>query len=212
MYLRSKPRIANGSAPKKSGKIESHAWTSEREIPMGSQKSNPSQPWLTPEGRLYSDEILQQISKSWSLDTWEEFLKETVDKPLKEIPITKQELDRFDESVVKEFWDKICNSQFDDEVSAYVRRVIRDHLTPKQQQLVRLIFWEGYSLKQCAECMALSKSTVYGSKQDILKKLKRLLERHPNVSPLSRESQQEGDPSEPTSTRIACESIRSEPC
>jgi len=179
---------------------------------MGSQKSISSQPWLTPEGRLYSDEILKQISKSWSLDTWEEFLKETVDKPLKEIPVTKQQLDRFDGNVVKEFWEKICNPEFDDEISSYVRRVIRDHLTPKQQHLIRLIFWEGYSESRVAECMSLSRNTVPGLKREILSKLKRLLERHPRISTLNREPQQEGVQCEPTSTEIACESIRSEPC
>ena len=37
-------------------------------------------PWLDRDGAILSDDILRAISKTWSADTWEEFLVETVEK------------------------------------------------------------------------------------------------------------------------------------
>lgn len=142
------------------------------------------QPWLDPDGRIYSDDALREISKNWSAQMWERFLKETVECPQKEELITDLLLtDELDGIWLDEVPD---NS----DVSEKIRRLIRSHLTPRQQHVIRLTFWESKSERQIAKMLGVSRSTVVGLKKDSLNKLKRLIENRLTVSPIGKRQKQ----------------------
>lgn len=47
---------------------------------MTNEITNQSRPWLNKNGSIKSDAQIKAISKEWSLETWEQFLSETVDQ------------------------------------------------------------------------------------------------------------------------------------
>lgn len=148
------------------------------------ESNSLGQPWLDPNGHLYSDDALREISKNWDAQTWERFLKETVEHPQQEELITDLLLtDELDGVWLDEVPD---NS----DVSEKIRRLIRFHLTPRQQQVIRLIYWESKSERRIAEMLGVSRSTVVGLKRDSLNKLKRLIENRPTISPIGKRQNQ----------------------
>lgn len=54
-------------------------------------------------------------------------------------------------------------------------------LTARQQQIIRLIFWEGLSERSAGEVVAISRSTVAVQKRRSFKKLKGLIETRDSI-------------------------------
>ena len=144
-----------------------------------------ARPWLAPAGVIHPDSELRKISKSWNADTWELFLVETVERSssyqreeLIKPGAYAAALDKLTESI----WE-CSDSPADDDLATAIRRIIRDHLTPRQQQIIRLIFWDGLSERAAAEVIGLQRSTVAVQKRRSLKKLKRLIETRESIFP-----------------------------
>lgn len=115
---------------------------------------NP-RPWLNTDGSMLSDEKIKAISKDWSPETWEQFLKETVehDDSLEQEDhalVSQAALDCFSESL----WEGNDSSKMS-QVAKGLRRICRDHLTPRQQQIIRAIFWDSLSEREIANRLGL---------------------------------------------------------
>lgn len=143
-----------------------------------------SEPWLDPNGRLYSDDALREVSKTWDAETWERFLAQTVDHSQREI------LQSDEERLIDEYLtgDEKLDEMPRNELHGLIRQLIRRHLTHQQQKVIRMIFWENRSEREIAEIMGLNKGRVPTIKRQSLNKLKRLLENRVGVFPMGKSS------------------------
>lgn len=136
--------------------------------------ATPSQrPWLNKDGSIKNDEQIKSISKDWSLETWELFLSETIDKEeayQRELPafVSDEILDSFPETI----WEGKDSDRMDF-IAKNLRRICRDHLTPRQQHIVRSIYWEGFSERKIGELLGISRSSVKTMKIRALEKIKK---------------------------------------
>ncbi len=146
-------------------------------------KKNECRPWLDDNGVIRSDSSLREISKLWDPGTWERFLVETVERSasyMREHPINPRAYGAALDEMTESIWAWTESPQ-GDVVCDLLRRMIRDHLTPRQQQIVRLLYWNGASERVAAETLGIARSTVVVQKRRVLRKLKKLLQARASI-------------------------------
>lgn len=148
--------------------------------------NNESKPWLDPNGRLYSDDALKEISKTWDPSTWERFLSETIDVPQRELVQSTEERAINEYLTGEEKLDEMPRN----ELHALIRQLMRRHLSIQQQTILRMIYWENRSEREIAETLGLTKSRVPTQKSKSLSKLKRLLENRVGTFPMGKDTNQ----------------------
>ena len=139
---------------------------------MTSKQIHQSRPWLSTDGSMLPDEEIKALSKDWSAETWEQFLTETVEKESsyqRDLPafVSPTALDCFSETI----WEGSTSDAMDD-IAKGLRRICRNHLTPRQQHIVRATFWQSLSERQIADLLGVSRSTVRTQKLRALEKIK----------------------------------------
>lgn len=147
---------------------------------MSQETVQTNKSWLDQAGNILSDKELREISKNWNSETWEQFLVETVEGSnsyLREDLISPYSYNCALEEMNESIW-QCSSSPESDDTCELVRRICRDGLTPKQQYIIRMIFWDGFSERKIAEVMNISRSTVVVQKKRGLNKIKDLLETH----------------------------------
>lgn len=137
-----------------------------------SNQSPAPRHWTNKNGSLLSDEQLKKVSKNWSTETWEAFLTETVEQEAsyqRDLPAfgSPTALDNFSETI----WEG-QDSERMDEVAKGLRLICRDHLTPRQQHIIRSTYWDGLSERQISELLDISRSTIRTQKERSHEKIK----------------------------------------
>ena len=147
---------------------------------MSQDTVQANKPWVDSAGEILSDKELREISKKWNAETWEQFLVDTVEGSesyQREELISPYAYDCALDEMTESIWQ--CSSSPESEDTCeQVRRICRDHLTPKQQYIVRMIFWDGFSERRVADVMNISRSTVVVQKKRALNKIKDLFKTH----------------------------------
>jgi RNA polymerase sigma factor (sigma-70 family) len=134
--------------------------------------------WLNDQGQIYSDKELIRISKDWDENTWEAFLVKTVERStsyMREAVLSPTTYTMILQEMTESIWAWSDSSESAD-VSSRIRLLIRDHLTPRQQHVIRLTFWDGLSERKVGEILGISRTAVATYKSKSLKKLKGLIE------------------------------------
>lgn len=143
---------------------------------MTQKQITQSRPWLSAVGTMLPDEKIKALSKDWSAETWEQFLTETVEKESayqRDLPafVSPTALDCFSETI----WEGSTSEAMDD-IAKGLRRICHNHLTPRQQHIVRATFWQDLSERQIADFLGVSRSTVRTQKLRALEKIKAQVE------------------------------------
>ncbi len=139
----------------------------------------PIRPWLDANGELLSDADLKKISNKWTAEVWEQFLADTVEGSSsyqREDVIESYDENEETNLAIEGLWDVSDNAATEGPRLA-CRRICRNYLTPRQQQVIRSSFWEGLSDPKIAKFMGVARTTVSVQKQRALKKIKNQLER-----------------------------------
>lgn len=135
----------------------------------------PKRPWLCKRGFALPDEQLKLISKTWDHDTWERYLK-WIETPRKESLVThkkfKQLLKNYSLAELHE------ESELDETLHNLLTYALNS-LTPKQLEVITLIFWEGRTLRYIAEQMGIHWTSVRETRDQALKKIKNKLSNTP---------------------------------
>lgn len=143
-------------------------------------------PWLDHTGKIYPDNRLREISQAWTPETWELFLKETVEGSQsyqREDLISAKSYDLALEEHTASIWAS-DDSGINDNDFTKLRRLIRDHLSPRQQHTIRLVYWDGLAERKIAELLGVSRSMVAINKRRSLIKLEHLIEKRiPSLLP-----------------------------
>lgn len=131
-------------------------------------------PWLNSQGKPLSKDELKQVSKTWDMATWEEYLK-TLDVPQRETTTAK-----FDRllKIYENSTAYTLPEVTDEEEGPQTKRLhwAMSLLTQRQQSVLDLIFWQGYSIQETAEKLGITKSAAQSCEEKALKQLKILLE------------------------------------
>lgn len=138
-------------------------------------------PWLNEKGHVLSERDLKEASKGWDQETWEKYLN-SLDGTLSEQQLKPYEYDYLAENAELTCWD-LSQTSADNEVKAFVANLLKN-LTPRQQRIIQMNFWEGRSEHYIAEELRISRSTIYVLKKRILRKLARQLKGVSAISPL----------------------------
>ena len=149
------------------------------QIQSRSKIQDVDRPWLDRMGMILSDSAIRGVSKKWSPEIWERFLLETVEGSnsycREEVLSRGEYLNRLDQ-MTDSMWECALNEESDSKADL-VRRLIRDFLSPRQQQIIRLVFWDGLNDRAIAAMLNISRSNVAAQKRRSFKKLKGLLEK-----------------------------------
>jgi RNA polymerase sigma factor (sigma-70 family) len=138
-------------------------------------------PWLNEKGHAVSDHDLKELSKSWDQETWEKYLN-SLDGTLSDQQLKPYEYDYLAENAELTCWD-LSQSSADDQAKDFVADLLK-LLTPQQQRIIQMNFWEGRSERYIAEELRVSRNTVKTLKKRVLRKLARHLKVVSPISPL----------------------------
>lgn len=138
-------------------------------------------PWLNEKGHTLCEHDLREVSKNWDQTTWERYLN-SLDGTLSDQQLKPYEYDHLAENAETTCWD-LSQSSADDETKKFIENLLR-HLTPQQQRIIQMNFWEGRSERYIANELRISRSTIYVLKKRILRKLARHLKGVSAISPL----------------------------
>ncbi len=145
--------------------------------------ANGEKPWLNQKGHALSESEIKLVSKDWSLSTWEKYL-DSLDTSLSDQQLNPRDYDEIAEKMefgCFEFSQTDADEETKDKIAAVMK-----NLSPQQQKILAMIFWQGRSERFIAFELRLSRSTVKTLKKRALRKLTALLKQVSPVSPLMR--------------------------
>ncbi len=144
---------------------------------------NQDKPWLDCKGHVISDEELKAISKDWDQLIWEKYL-ESLDVTLSDRQPRPCDYDEMAEKMEHTCFE-FSQTDADDETKDKITQLFRQ-LSPQQQKILKMIFWEGRSERFIAQNLRVSRYTIKTLKKRSLKKLSALLKQVSPISPLMR--------------------------
>ena len=130
---------------------------------------NEKKPWLNENGDRRSEGEIRSLAEKWGDKTWEEFLKDTVEKPLKDTLINGLNYETI-EAQVRETYQNMISIDSRPELSGLVDLLLR-HLTIRERHVIQEMFWHGKSQHEVANELHLTRSAVRNYKNRALKKM-----------------------------------------
>lgn len=140
-----------------------------------------TKPWLNSKGHPLEEHEIKEVSKSWDQRTWERYL-DSLNGTLSDQQLKPYEYDYLSENMSSTCWD-LSQSNADDETKDFVAGLLKT-LTPLQQKIIQMNFWEGRSEHSIAQELRVSRTTVQTIKKRIFRKLARRLRGVSSISPL----------------------------
>lgn len=130
-------------------------------------------PWLDTYGRLYSNGALRIVSRLWTQEIWEAFLKETM-------PVGTDDVSNCLEMeyVSISIFDLVARGDeaVDFQLTELLRQLNRTYLTVQQRQIIKGTFHENQSNRSIAKSLGIDEKQVRVQRARSLNKLKHLLE------------------------------------
>ena len=123
-------------------------------------------PWKDESGQTLADSILKETSKNWSQDNWEAYLKWS-ETPLSESLMAQGSFIEMADSSQAKIFENIeqCTPiSLKNKVANFL-----ELLTPRQREILRMIFWENKSEREIAAHLKISRSTVKQLKKRVLR-------------------------------------------
>jgi DNA-directed RNA polymerase specialized sigma subunit len=129
-----------------------------------------STPWLDANGNFKTEDEIKNLSKTWKVDDWEEYLASTVEKPLLETLPNDPGFIENCESNYHQAYQKMLAKEDYPNLQLAIRTILKD-LTTQEQKIIYGVFWQEKSLSTLARELKVSKGTVENYKSRALGKL-----------------------------------------
>ncbi len=129
-------------------------------------------PWLDPNGKPYTEEVLKEISQNWDQETWEVYLQ-AQEYYLREKLIEPQRYDELADRQEETIFQRFCLSS-DSETQELVEFLLTN-LSPKQRFVIEQVFFEGRTEREIARELGISQPRVHLYKTKALDQIKRLM-------------------------------------
>ena len=131
-------------------------------------------PWLDKNGQHKSDDEIKKICKSWTGTLWEEYLKSFEEAQREVLFKTPLDIERFSneghEQARRNFHSRSDFPLLKKKIAGVVEK-----LTLKEQEVIRLLYWERVSLRESAAILKTSKSSVSRLRDRALYRLEAIL-------------------------------------
>jgi len=118
--------------------------------------SAPEQkPWLNPNGKVRGKKEIREISRQWSVETWEEYLRATEKQHEVHVLDDPADVDNFS----KDYF-KMMFSMSEDKTFPRLQRAVLQalkELTPREQDVLHMTFWDRMSTRKIAEKLNISR-------------------------------------------------------
>ena len=154
-------------------------YESSRNQTQDEPNAKASKPWLGANGKFLEDDVLQEISKEWTSQIWEQFLDDVIEVCMSRNETLVNDYNSLTEEVTEGIWEQIPSLPL--EVQSKVRGALKQ-LSPVQRKIINGIFFKDLSQSAVARSLGVTHQTVNESKKISLKKIKELLENDPAVA------------------------------
>ncbi|MDB5036781.1 MAG: hypothetical protein JWQ35_309 [Bacteriovoracaceae bacterium] len=115
-------------------------------------------PWLNSDGTRKADDEIRKISKDWDPATWEAYLQ-THERRLKEVLLHgSNDIENFSVNAVAVLFDMA-----ESESNPHLKRAVQialNKLSNRENQILRLVFWDGKTTRDIAEELNISRFNV----------------------------------------------------
>lgn len=136
-------------------------------------KTQSCSPWLDQNGKTLPTEKIKLISKDWDSETWESFLKSTVDAEASGYEVTTPKYESLCEDQQDTMWGS--SEALPQAVQEEVRSAVRK-LKERPKKIIRCHYWENLSVREIGKIEDLSFGRVQQIKNESLNEIKGLLE------------------------------------
>ena len=135
-------------------------------------KIKNKKPWRDEKGNLLSDEQLETLSKGWSEETWDDYLKDTVDVKQKELTLGDPQTAENIPLQKSKIFDQLprINLRRNPELKKTMRAIV-DDLPKKEREVTKMLYWHELSESEVARRMNCNKSSIQRLHKSILKHL-----------------------------------------
>lgn len=150
-------------------------------------KKSPSF-WTDQSGMPLSDEVLKVQSKSWTSEMWEEYLS-SLECGLCESQIPEDEFDSLNDRTVESIF---VNAQTSSSAVDFAQvHNAMSVLTPRQREVLELIFFKSLKQREVARILKISEQRVRDLKKIALKKVRQFFQGGGSHLPISRSDRNE---------------------
>lgn len=135
-------------------------------------KKQKREPWLDEHGQQYPDAQLKIISKKWDEKTWDNYLKATVDVPLREIHLEHgHDAESYSQEEHEKFYQDVGNTKARPYFTHALEKIMRE-LPRKEALVIRMFFRQGMKSEEIAKVLNVDRATVYRTNKRALSKIK----------------------------------------
>ena len=134
-----------------------------------------TKPWKDNNGKTYPTSKLRIISKDWDNKTWYRFLRDDVDVYQREMTLDNPS---YSEKIVKSQHNKLFKKSQEDNIRKNTKKVIGILLTrlpKKEQQLIKLIYWDKKINVEAAKIMITHEVNIHRIHKRAIKRLKKMI-------------------------------------
>lgn len=136
-----------------------------------------TKPWIGSDGKPLSDEVLKQVSKHWTRETWEEYLQ-TLERAPREEEVLVGNFKKFEEMSATSWRDILSNpNPPSDALYDDVREAI-EALPDRQKYIIEESIYLGKGQREIAKSLGLSRTPLRKSLKSAKKKLAQKLSKH----------------------------------
>ena len=129
--------------------------------------------WNGNDGEQLSDAELREVSKTWTAGTWEEFLKTTVEHPLRETLSDSTAIENLEDAYKGIYQEMLQHADYPH--LKHLVGTLMKRLTIREREVVYEIFWHGLSQQEVGNKLRIKKSAVRNYRDRALKKMGVLL-------------------------------------
>lgn len=144
--------------------------------------NHSDKPWLNEKGHYLSDSKLKLVSKKWDTKTWNAYL-DSLDTTISEQQLSPAYYDDKAEEM-ESTWEQ-AQSDADQDTKDFITNLLKT-LTPQQNKIITMIFWEAKSESIIADELKISRYTVKTVKARTLKLLSKKIKKVSPNSPFMR--------------------------
>lgn len=133
------------------------------------KRSYAAMPWLNSSAVEISTEDLKEICRTWDLPTWNAYL-DWYESPLREKLLKPEIYDKLCEQNDQTIFEQASQSN-SDRNRIFCEKLL-ESLPENEKKILRLIFFEGRTIREIAALINISKSSAYRTKVRALRSLK----------------------------------------
>ncbi len=128
-------------------------------------------PWLNPDGSMRADEEISELGQTWSAETWDNYLKATINHGDSELLVEKS-MDDLKAYIAMDFLNFLTTTENYEFLHAYVQEALSSQLSVREGLIIKMKYFENMSEREVAEQLDIKIPTLKRYRRDALRKLK----------------------------------------